>query len=204
MNQFLKRVAYLDFAKVMILAAIVGGLYFYLYYDSGSALQTKLDELQSQMAAEEAKRKDTEATLKEVDRMKIAVGLLSEQYQVISKKLPDQLSSIEMNRAIDGFAKSSSVNIKSRKPSLNTLKSEVIEEVPIELTLEGNYSELALFVYNISTAERLARVKRIQITSGDSAGISFDSAKLKLDGTVVGYKLAPDSSKDNKDSKENK
>lgn len=192
MKNLLKRIAYLDIAKVSFLAAVVGGIYYSSYYDPGTVIQTNLEKLQAEMRTEEAKRKDTEATLREVERMKSSVGLLTDQYQVISKKLPDQLSSREINRSIDGFARSSGVNVKGRKPSNTALKTDVIEEVPVDLVLEGTYSELALFVYYISAAERLARVKKISITANDSARSLGNNERLKLtlNGTVVGYKSA--------------
>ncbi len=62
---------------------------------------------------------------------------------------------------------------------------EVVEEVPVDVTLEGTYAELAQFTYLVSAAERMARTKNVIITESEPGG-----KKLKFEGQVVGYKLA--------------
>lgn len=185
MNKFFELVSVQTMGRVLMLAAFCSFSYWYFIYDDGSALDRQINDVTNQLQAEEAKKKDTDATLKQVQEMQEKVGLLSQKYEEIAKRLPAALFSIDINKAIDDFARTSTVSVKSKKPSVN-VRREVVEEVPVEVTLEGTYAQLGQFIYTVSTAERMARTVNIVVTP-----IEPGSKQLRLNGTVVGYKLAP-------------
>ncbi|MNL16444.1 Pilus assembly protein, PilO [compost metagenome] len=186
MNKLFETLAGYPYNKVMLIAAAVTGLYWYALYDDGSALDGQIVSVSQQLAEEETKKKDTDATLKQVREMQEKVGLLTAKYQEISRRLPADLFSIDINKAIDGFVKTAGVDLKAKKPGEN-IKKEVVEEVPVDVSLEGTYAQLAQFVYVVSTAERMSRVKNVVI-SEPAPG----SKILRFEGQVVGYKLAPE------------
>ena len=121
--------------------------------------------------------------------MQEKIGRLSSQYQDISRRLPAALFSIDINKAIDAFAKNSGVNVKEKKPGA-TVRREVVEEVPVDVVLEGTFGDLAQFIYQVSSAEKMSRVKNITI-SDPGQGLK----RLRFEGQVVGYKLAPEKPK---------
>ncbi len=189
MNKFFETISTYTLGKAFIIGLAICGVFYFTLYDDGSAVESQIAAIGGQLKTEEAKKKDTDATLKQVREMQDKVGRLSTQYQEISRRLPSALYSIDINKSIDGFARNAGVNVKSKKPGENVRK-EVVEEVPVEVSLEGTYSELAQFVYLVSSAERMSRVKNIVITDPGSG-----AKKLKFDGQVVGYKLAPEKPK---------
>lgn len=189
MNKFFETLAGLDIPKVLVIGLVLTGLYWSALYDDGSSVDAQLLQVNQQLQAEEEKKKDTDATLKQVKEMQEKVGQLSQKYQEISRRLPSVLFSIDINKAIDDFARNAGVNVKAKRPGEN-LKKEVVEEVPVEVTLEGTFAELAQFTFLVSSAERMARVKFVTITEPD-----LSSKKLKFEGQVVGYKLAPEEKK---------
>lgn len=189
MNKFFETLSGYTMGKVGIIALAVAGLYWYMIYNDGSALDQQIASIGQQLQQEEAKKTDTDATLKQVREMQEKVGQLTAKYQEISRRLPADLFSIDINKAIDGFAKTSGVSLKLKKPGDN-IKKEVVEEVPVDVSLEGTYAELAQFVYIVASAEKMSRVKNVVITE-----IAPGSKKLKFDGQVVGYKLAPEKEK---------
>lgn len=189
MNKIVDQLLAQPISKILMMGFLLTGLYWYSVYDDGSAIDTQITAVNQKLVDEEKKKKDTDATLKQVQEMQEKVGQLSAKYQEISRRLPSSLFSIDINKAIDEFAKNAGVSVKIKKPAENK-KSEVVEEVPVEVTLEGSYSELAQFAYLVSIAERLARVKNVKVSEGE-----VGSKKLKFEGQVVGYKLAPEEKK---------
>lgn len=194
MDKLFEKLSALTYGKALLLGLLVGGLFYVTMYDDGSALEGQIGSITQQLTAEEEKKKDTDSTLKQVREMQEKIGRLSQQYQEVSRRLPGVLYSIDINKSIDGFARTAMVDVKSKKPGEN-IKREVVEEVPVEISLEGTYGQLAQFVYMVASSERLARVKNIVITEpeNDSSG-----KKLKFEGQVVGYKLAPEKEKTEK------
>jgi type IV pilus assembly protein PilO len=188
MSKFFDTLSTFTYGKTFMLGLLVGAVFYFTLYDDGSAVEAQIASVSQQLSAEEAKKKDTDATLKQVREMQEKLGRLSQQYQEISKRLPTVLFSIDINKAIDAFARGATVSIKQKKPGEN-IKREVVEEVPVDVTLEGTYAQLAQFVYLVSSSERLARVKNIVISEQEGG------KPLKFEGQVVGYKLAPEKEK---------
>jgi len=193
MNQLFEKLAALTNGKALVIGLMVGAAYYFMMYDDGSALEHQIAGMAGQLQEAEAKKRDTEATLQEEARMKDAVGKLSEQYALIAKKLPSELKSSEMIRGIDSVAKMAGVSVKLKKPG-NVAKKEVVEELPVDVTLEGTYSQLAQFVYYTSNLERLTRVLNFSIVAQDDAR----EKPLRFEGQVVSYKLAPEVEKADK------
>lgn len=186
MNKFFETLAAQQIGKILMMGLGLTAFYWYAVYNDGSAIDAQVGQLTQQLQVEENKKKDTDATLKQVQEMQEKVGQLSQKYQEISRRLPSSLFSIDINKAIDDFARNSGVSVKSKKPGEN-IKREVVEEVPVDVTLEGSYAELAQFTFLVSTAERMTRVKNVTLTESGTG-----NKKLKFEGQVVGYKLAPE------------
>lgn len=189
MNKLFDVLAVQSIGKILAIGLGLTFVYWNFIYDDGSAVAAQIAGVNQRLQEEEAKKKDTDATLRQVQEMQEKVGQLSLKYQEISRKLPSVLFSIDINKAIDDFARNAGVSVKAKKPAEN-IKREVVEEVPVEVTLEGTYAELAQFTYLISIAERMARAQNIVITESEPG-----SKKLKFEGKVVGYKLAPEEKK---------
>lgn len=190
MNQLFEKLAGLTNGKALVIGLMVGLAYYFMMYDDGSALEAQIGALAGQLQQAEAKKKDTDATLQEEARMKDAVGKLSEQYALIAKKLPSELKSSEMIRGIDSVAKMAGVSVKLKKPGTVT-KKEVVEELPVDVTLEGSYAQIAQFVYYTSNLERLTRVLNFSVVAQDDS----KEKPLRFEGQVVSYKLAPEPEK---------
>lgn len=189
MNKLFDLLAVQTIGKVLVIGLGLTAMYWNFMYDDGSAVDAQIVTVNQQLQEEENKKKDTDATLKQVQEMQEKVGQLSQKYQEISRRLPAVLFSIDINKAIDDFARNAGVSVKSKKPGEN-IKKEVVEEVPVEVSLEGSYAELAQFTFLVSTAERMARVQNVVISESEPG-----SRKLKFEGQVVGYKLAPEEKK---------
>ncbi|UYL08964.1 type 4a pilus biogenesis protein PilO [Bdellovibrio sp. SKB1291214] len=191
MNKLFDTLAGFTYGKTLGVGLVFAAVFYFTLYDDGSQVEAQIAAVQQQVQEQEAKKKDTDATLRQVNEMREKLGRLSQQYQEISRRLPTVLFSIDINKAIDSFARGAGVSVKIKKPAEN-IKREVVEEVPVDVTLEGSYAQLAQFVSLVSSSERMARVKNIVINAEDN---SDPTKNLKFEGQVVGYKLAPEKPK---------
>lgn len=199
MNKLFDSLAMQQISHILLIGLALTVGYFFFVYDDGSSIDAQIIALDEQVQAEEARKKDTDATLRKVQEMQEKVGQLSVKYQEISRRLPSALFSIDINKAIDDFARGSGVSVKSKRPGEN-IKREVVEEVPVEIALEGTYAELAQFAFLVSSAERMARVKNVIVSEPEQG---TNSKKLRFEGQVVGYKLAPEEPKKIEENTEN-
>lgn len=184
MNKFFARLVNFSLQQILIFGVVAGLAYYFFIFDDGSGYRGDIANLQSELAKQEEKKKETDAALKEETRMKEVIVQLSQKYQEISRRLPMNLSSIELNRNVDAFARNSGTSIKARKP-LAPVEKEIVTEVPIQVTLEGSFAELAQFVQLVASSERVTTVRNYVMTPIDSRG-----SRLKFEGRVVGYQLS--------------
>jgi type IV pilus assembly protein PilO len=188
MNKIFETLAAQEMSKILLGALGLAVFYWYFMYNDGSLITAQIAGINEQLKVEENNKKDTDNTLKQVQEMQEKIGQLSQKYQEISRRLPAGLYSIDINKSIDDFARGSGVSVKSKKPGEN-VRGEIVEEVPVEVTVEGTYAQLSRFAFLVSTAERMSRVKNVVITNTE------DPKRLKLTANVVGYKLSPEKPK---------
>lgn len=185
MNKILERLVKLTNMQVALIGMGFTAFFYFTSFDDGSALRAAVAALDSQISQEETKKKDTDATLKEEARMKDMVGQLSQQYLEVSRRLPTSLSSIELNRHIDAFARNSGASIKARKPMSN-IHDEIVEQIPVQISLEGSYAELAQFIYQVAISEQVTGIQSFTLAPMEK------STRLRFEGTVSGYQLSPE------------
>lgn len=186
MNKILDRIAIISNRNALIIGLALGLGYYFGAYNDGSELQAQIQVVSKKLAEAQTKKKETDAILKEEERMKDSIGKLSEQYAFISKKLPSDLKSADMVRSIDNVAKVSGVSIKVKKPGA-VEKKEIIEELPVDVVFEGNYGQVASFIYHLSNSERLTRFMNFTMSTQEEG-----KKALRVEGQVISYKLAPE------------
>lgn len=184
MNKLFEKLLTYTTQQLLAFGVVIGIFYYFTLFNDGTNEKIRLSQLDTELQEQEAKKVETDKVLAEERRMKEAIGVLSQQYQDLSRRIPKKLDSIELNRNIDSFARNSGVSIKSRRPE-GLQQKEIVEEVPVAISLEGNFGELASFVYLVSSSERLSSMRNFVIAASEDRR----SARLRLDGTVVGYQL---------------
>jgi Tfp pilus assembly protein PilO len=197
-KKFLEKMLGLTISQILFMGMGLGGLYYYFVFNDGHSLEVEIAEATATRDAEEIKKKETEIALKEEKRIKEIVGGLGTQFQEISKKLPNQLTSFDMNRQITVFSQASRAKIKVMTPQ-SPIRKETIDEVPVRITIDDStYGDIALFIYQASTSERLIRIRDFKIQLGTSG----ERGHLKFEGTVVGYRLNSDDVKKSEGEKQ--
>lgn len=190
-TNFLLRLASFTFQKAFVFSVICGVLYYFMFFDDGSQIEAQISTLDAQIQAEDARAAETDKALQEVEQVRTTVGALSEQFNLVSKALPDTIQNSEIIRTVDRTAKASGVLIKSKEP-LPPENKEYYEEVPVRVVMEGTYSELTLFLYYLANYERIMKVKNFTITQPPTVD-GQRPKRLTLSGNVVSYRFIANS-----------
>jgi Tfp pilus assembly protein PilO len=183
--QLLEKIAGMKTSTVLMVMIALGGLYYKNGYDSGSSIDAQIIDLTARLSTENEKKTKTEQAQKEADVARNSVKNLAQDFDKISKKLPSNIASVDMIRAMDGFVAQSGVKQISVRPGTE-VKQEIYDEFPFVVQLEGSFAQISLFIYHVAKAERIASVKEFAITRKQPLG----EEPLKFEATVVNYKLA--------------
>lgn len=192
MNDLLVKLAFLPSKMTAIIAVVVGGLFYISpFYDDGSSLVGQIAALRAELAAEEDKKVKTQQILSERDRLQEILSKLTERYEELSRKIPSELSSSEVNRQINDLIQAAKLRSIERKP-LPEENIGILDEIPYELNLSGTFNDIGQFIYLISTSERVMLIKSFTLDPSEPY-----NGQIGFRVVMAAYKLSanPDLSK---------
>jgi type IV pilus assembly protein PilO len=183
MNELLIKLAALSSKQAFIFMGIVTGIYYFMFFDDGTMWKARIQQARSQLAEERAKEVQSDRALREMENSQALVESLSLQFQTLSRQLPTELSISEMIRNVDRTALSSGFSIKTKEP-LPSSSTDLIEILPLKIQGEGNFQSIALFIYKITTLERVIRIREFLIERKTEGG----AALLELSATIESFR----------------
>lgn len=189
MNAVLAKLAGFGSRGLIILGGLILGAFYSIFYDDGSSLEKRIQDVQAQIVPAEGQAAEAERALQEVEQVRAQVGTLGDQYRVVSQKLPTEVQMSDMIRVVDQLAKSAGVSIKSKEPQPASDR-QYYEEIPLKISLEGSYSEITAFLFKVSSFERIMRLKDFTIVNRTSGapGAEF-TGRLIFDGQILSYRF---------------
>jgi Tfp pilus assembly protein PilO len=195
MNNFLMRLAGFSYRRALVFAVVAAGVYYGTLYDDGSSLDSRMVQLQKQLDEEQKKSRESDAALKERDLVKNAVAGLNQQFEIASQQLPSEISASEILKSIDTISRSTGVSIKSKEPK-GTKTEDILELMPLKVVVQGSYSEITMFLYYLSSMERITRVTNFTFSQANPVDSRTAApGVLIFDGEIVSYRYLASSQK---------
>lgn len=196
MNPWLLRLAALKVEQTFALALVVAVLYYMTLFDDGASIDAQIQAAKQQIATERTKEKESDEALARIKQLRESYSALTDQFKIVSTQIPTDMQMSEIIRTVDTMAKTSGILIKAKEPRL-PIREDIVETLPIRVEAEGSYSELAMFIYNLSTIERIYRVRSFSIKG--PAPEDKKTTRLHMDAEVASYRFAGTPSDKDKD-----
>ena len=115
---------------------------------------------------------------------------------MVSAQLPRDLQISEVIRIIDMLSRKAELNVKTKEPKPSS-RERGIEVLPIQITADGNFSQIVKFVYYVTAIERIFRVQSLNLQADEDGRSGNKTIKMKLD--VASFRFVPDSSERQKE-----
>lgn len=190
----------ISLSVVFLISIGITGYYYSNGYDDGTQLEKQIAETIQLENIENAKKKETEKLLAEETAMKQEVGELGDKFREISSKLPLSLKTQEIIDTINQLAKNAGCRIVSIKPE-TIVSRDLYDEIPIKIEMRGQFSNLVVFMYYLSSLERVTRTGDVDFTNEGSKYTGM----LSYNTSVVSFRYRPpvDKNQDNEKNKKN-
>ena len=163
---------------------IVGTFVYFFYwpkFEKIASLKTELTKLEKKLAT--AKR--NAADLKKFQaKMKEAEA----QFNMAMKKLPEKEEIPSLLTAISDSGQAVGLDFLLFEPKAEK-KKEFYAEIPVAMSLQGDYHNLAIFFDQVARLNRIVNIENIQMSRGKSKGKSKSGNKLTVNCTAVTYKF---------------
>ena len=155
-ERFVKTPPKVKVAVIIVFTAVLGGIFYYLFYsdlvDKGTALEAKIKVAKAEKAKYEDRKQRYRAFRAEVNK------LLEEQKELL-KVLPDQANISTFLQSIHAQAELAGVQILTydQRPEV---PQSFYAQIPVRMTISGSYHQLSKFFYFME--KDVKRIVKIQ------------------------------------------
>jgi type IV pilus assembly protein PilO len=144
--------------SVGLAALIVGGFYYFKWQELVQQEQQKVAQL-NQLREEIRK---LEAVAAKLEEFRAKVTQLEAQLETLKRFLPPEKETPDLMRKVEYLARQSNLIVRAFKPSA-TVNKDYYQEWPINIDVEGNYHNLALFFDRVGRLPRLVNVGNVKV-----------------------------------------
>ena len=144
------------------LAALTLGAFYYFYWQDAVA---KEDAKKSQLATLQEDIRKLEAVAAQLDAFRNKVTQLEANLARLRLLLPPEKETPDLMRKVEYLARQSNLIVRRFQPSA-TVSKDFYQEWPINVDVEGNYHNLALFFDRVGRLPRLVNVGNVKMRAG--------------------------------------
>jgi len=163
--------------------AIVAGGYFVLI----SPVQVRIDALVARRAQVTSELNQARAQVAEIERFRREIAELQQRLALLKDRLPSEKETPTLYRAVSTAAEQSGLAVALFQPK-PAVPKDVVSEIPITITAQGSYHQLAKFFERVAGLPRLVNVSEFKMTG---IGKSKDSMRADLTLATFMYRTPP-------------
>ncbi len=178
-------------SRVLILAAVVSGLYYLLIFDNGSKWKAQTATALQRKSEIETETVTVDKEIQEINNLKAAQERDAEKLNTLFAYIPEKLTKVEIMRTISTEAKAVGANINSIRDSAGgssgqNQKSEFYEEMAVEVDLAGTFPQLLLFLSNLTRINQIMSVENL--TLNVVQGATSENMALSMAAMIKAYR----------------
>ena len=156
--------------------------YFYWFYLFQPALEKKT-RLSEELGNLNTRIVASQQVIGQIEQYKKEVARLKKDLQIILAKLPDQKEIPHLLTSVSEAGRSAGLDFILFEPTAPVSK-EFYAEIPVKITVEGKYNDIAVFFDSVANLPRIANIMDVEIKMGrESAGENI----LKADCLIKIY-----------------
>lgn len=191
----LDSVARLSGTKILMVGVGLTALYYFAVFPDMAAIETSTAAIQQTLNEEKQKQNVTLKAQKRQEELRQELADLSSRFAETSNRLPTEVNSSILNKQINDIAKISGGALKEIAPRTPVMK-DFIEQIPVEVGITGTYGEIVLFLYHLSTSERIAKIGTFEMLGTGVPSRTKDRGTLiNFRGSILSFRFVPEAVK---------
>jgi type IV pilus assembly protein PilO len=162
---------------VLGLVALAALGYFFLI----SPIQLRIEALVQRKAKVTAEVNQARAQVAEIERFRRELAELDKRLVLLQDRLPSEKETPTLYRALSSAAEQAGLGVSLFQPKESRPK-DVVNEIPIVFSAEGNYHQLAKFFERVAGLPRVVTVNDFKMS-----GLAKSKNPMKADMTLATY-----------------
>ena len=141
---------------------LLGYFYWFYLFQPAFEKQTKLGE---ELESLNRRIVATQRVVEQIEQYKKEVASLKEDLQMILAKLPDQKEIPHLLTSVSEAGRSAGLDFILFEPTA-PVSQEFYAEIPVKITVEGKYNDIAVFFDSVANLPRIANIMDVEIKRG--------------------------------------
>lgn len=190
----------LTMGKAVMAGVVLTVLYFFLFYNDGSVMQTNISTGNGEIQTKEAELEKIKKAVADAERYQNTKRALGAELDSVLKAIPAQLTSQDLMKIVSTEAKAMGINLNINPASFSGQaspedKSVFFEPVVVSLSLDGTYNQLMSFLSAITKVDKIITLSSLTLVNSTSGRAPEDSGpvNLKLTAEMRAYRYLPQS-----------
>ena len=159
------------------LVAIIALAYFFLI----SPIQLRIEALVQRKSQVNTEVMQARAQVAEIERFRRELVELEKRLVLLQDRLPSEKETPTLYRALSSAAEQAGLGVSLFQPRA-ALPRDVVNEIPIALTAEGSYHQLAKFFERVAGLPRVVTVNDFKLS-----GLGKSKNSMRADMTLATY-----------------
>jgi type IV pilus assembly protein PilO len=171
--------------KVIIGLVGVVGLVALAYFFLFSPIQMRIDGLVQRRNQLNTEVSQARAQVAEIERFRREIVELEKRLVLLADRLPSEKETPTLYRALSSAAEQSGLGVSLFQPR-EARPKDVVNEIPIVVSAEGSYHQLAKFFERVAALPRVVNVNDFKMS-----GVPKSRNSMKADLTLATYMYRP-------------
>ena len=155
-------IANFQFIQILVFGSLFLGIYYFTMYDDGSALRKTIADIQEKTQQVEEQVEKKQQKLEEVKTFEQEILSQEEAVKYFLNFIPSSLTFTDVSTLLINEAKSSGVNIEVKQDErIDEQDDSEYHTLNIQLTVNGAFSQILLFLSKLTEQKRILIVKDI-------------------------------------------
>ena len=193
----------LDVPQSLLIGLVIAAIYFFMpgCYDDGTDLTKKIKEANAQIQKNIEDKKRVQQAIETFKRFKETQANLGSKFDRLIKYIPNDFKTVEQMNIISSEAKAAGASLQSLTDAGMGNRYQFYEEILVEVALTGSYSQLVLFLANLTNTNKVMVLKEMQL---NAISVNLQEvqdleslATVKFTGTFIGYRYRDDKEEGN-------
>jgi type IV pilus assembly protein PilO len=146
-----------------------------------SPVQARIDALVQRKTQLTGEVNQAKAQVAEIERFRREIAELEKRLLLLADRLPSEKETPTLYRALSSAAEASGLGVSLFQPREARAK-DVVNEIPIVVSAEGSYHQLAKFFERVAALPRVVTVNDFKMT-----GLAKSRNSMKADLTLATY-----------------
>jgi Tfp pilus assembly protein PilO len=186
MDKYIIKFVELPWNRILAAGLVAAFVYWYLFFDSGATLRAEQEQAQQQHAELERLLKVTKDKIADADRFENEVRELVEQFNRATELMPAKMSTAELTTTVTEMVTRAGARLIQTEPKLGGPKGDFFETTGLAITVEGSFSQIAMFLSFLSRVPKLFTFDKVEV--GTVTGSDAESPILTFRGVLLGYR----------------